>query len=387
MNAKRFVEALRCGAIDPYWAACYHGGGGKGAPPAPDYTGAANAQGAQSQAIATQNTWANRPNMYTPFGSQTWSAAAGTDPATGQAITNWTGNIQLDPDAQAALDAQQRIDAGKSGAAETLLGQASGAFQSPFDWNKMPTAPNVAAYGTDFSAAQKDAYDKMTAMQEPGRTRQREALDTKLANSGLSRDSEAFKRSQQDLSDQFTQADKTTMASALAEGRANEGQRQSEALAANNQQSQLRQQAIAEEAQRRGMSLNELNALLTGTQVSMPQMPSFNAATKADPANLLGAAQAQGQYGLDASKMGTDWGSMLGSAAGVASKIYTSDARLKSNITRIGTHPRGVGLYHYTIDGREEIGVLAQELMFVEPHLVVTMPSGYLAVNYAGLAI
>lgn len=386
MNAKRFIEALRCGAVDPHWAACYHGGG-KGAPPPPDYTGAANAQSAASKEIATQNTWANRPNMYTPFGSQTWSAAAGTDPSTGQPITNWTGNISLDPDSQAALDSQQRIDAGKSGAAETLLGQASSSFQKPFDWSGMPQKVDVAAYGKDLGEAQQDAYTKMTAMQEPGRARQRESLDTKLANSGLSRDSEAFKRSQQDLADQFTQADKSTMAQALSEGRANEQQRQSQALNANNQQSQLRQQAIAEEAQRRGMTLNELNALLTGTQVSMPQMPSFNAATKADAPNLLGAAQAQGQYGLDASKQGTDWGSMLGSAAGTAAKIYMSDARLKSNIRRIGTHPRGVGIYSYTIFGRNEVGVMAQELMHVAPHLVVTMPSGYLAVNYAGLAI
>lgn len=381
---KRFMEALRYGAIDPDHAARYHGGG-KGAPPAPDYTGAANAQGAASQAIATQNTWANRPNVYTPFGNQTWSAAAGTDPATGQAVTNWNQYTTLGPEEQASLDAQNRISAGRSGAAETLLGQATGAFQSPFDWNKMPTAPNVAAYGTDFGAAQKDAYEKMTAMQEPGRTRQRDALDTKLANSGLSRDSEAFKRSQQDLSDQFTQADKTTMAQAMQEGRANEGQRQSEALAANNQQSTLRQQAIAEEAQRRGMTLNELNSLLTGQQVSMPNMPSFNAATKADAPNYLGAAQMQGQYGLDAMNSGTDWGSMLGSAAGTAAKIYMSDARLKSNIRRIGTHPRGVGIYSYTIFGRDDIGVMAQELLHVAPHLVITTPSGYLAVNYAGL--
>jgi len=64
------------------------------------------------------------------------------------------------------------------------------------------------------------------------------------------------------------------------------------------QQSQLRQQAIAEEAQRRGMPLNELNALLTGQQVGMPQMPGFNAAGVAAPSNMLGAAQATGQQSI-----------------------------------------------------------------------------------------
>lgn len=56
-------------------------------------------------------------------------------------------------------------------------------------------------------------------------------------------------------------------------------------------QNQLRQQAIAEEAQRRGMSLNEMNALLSGQQVSMPTMPSFMGAGRAETPNILGATQ------------------------------------------------------------------------------------------------
>ena len=58
-----------------------------------------------------------------------------------------------------------------------------------------------------------------------------------------------------------------------------------------DQQNRLRQQAIAEQMQRRGMSLNEMNALLSGQQVSMPQMPSFTAAGRAETPNILGATQ------------------------------------------------------------------------------------------------
>lgn len=66
-------------------------------------------------------------------------------------------------------------------------------------------------------------------------------------------------------------------------------------------QNRLRQQAIAEQMQRRGMSLNEMNALLSGQQVSMPQMPSFQPAGRAETPNILGATQmgydaALGQY-------------------------------------------------------------------------------------------
>lgn len=58
-----------------------------------------------------------------------------------------------------------------------------------------------------------------------------------------------------------------------------------------DQQNRLRQQAIAEQQMRRGMSLNEMNALLSGQQVQMPTMPSFTAAGRAETPNILGATQ------------------------------------------------------------------------------------------------
>lgn len=58
-------------------------------------------------------------------------------------------------------------------------------------------------------------------------------------------------------------------------------------------QNRLRQQALAEQLQRRGTSLNEMNALLNGQQVQMPQMPSFNQAGMAQTPNLVGALQNQ----------------------------------------------------------------------------------------------
>jgi len=67
-----------------------------------------------------------------------------------------------------------------------------------------------------------------------------------------------------------------------------------------NQQNTLRQQAIAEQAQRRGMSLNEMNALLSGQQVQMPAMPQFNAAGRSETPNLMGAMQNTYQANLDA---------------------------------------------------------------------------------------
>jgi hypothetical protein len=297
MNMQRWLEALRQGAVDPDHAARYHGGG-KGAPPAPDYAGAAAQQGAASQAAQTSATYANRPTVNTPFGSQTWGTGTMVDPATGQTVTTWEQNLNLSPAQQAALNAQQNITRGRSQAAQTLLGQATGAFGTPFNWDDLPDTPGSV------SEAQKNAYATMSAALEPGRTQQRAGLDTKLANMGLGMDSEAARRAQFQLGEQFAQQDKGLLAQALGEGRQDIASQQA-----------LRTAGIAEEAQRRGMPLNELNALLTGQQVSMPQMPSFQAAGAATPANLLGAATQQGQYQLGGMNQGIDWGSLAGTAA------------------------------------------------------------------------
>ena len=154
-----------------------------------------------------------------------------------------------------------------------------------------------------------------------------------------------------------------------------------------NAQNQLRQQAIAEEMQRRGMSLNEMNALLSGQQVAMPQMPTFNTAQRSETPNILGATQ----MGYDAALGATNaqnaaFGNLLGAGAQLGSAAFMfSDRRLKSNIKRVGTHAIGVGIYDYTMMGTPQRGVIAQEVEAVRPDLVKRHASGYLMVNYGGL--
>ncbi len=153
-----------------------------------------------------------------------------------------------------------------------------------------------------------------------------------------------------------------------------------------NAQNQLRQQAIAEQAQRRGMSLNEMNALLSGQQVSMPQMPSFTAAQRSETPNILGATQMGYDAQLGAvNAQNAAFGNLLGAGAQLGSAAFMfSDRRLKSNIKRVGTHAIGVGIYDYTMMGMPQRGVIAQEVEAVRPDLVKRHASGYLMVNYGG---
>lgn len=72
---------------------------------------------------------------------------------------------------------------------------------------------------------------------------------------------------------------------------------------------------------------------------------------------------------------------MLGLAMTAASLF--SDARLKTNIKRVGTHPLGVGVYEYDKFGGRERGVMAQEVEKVMPNAVTTHASGYKKVDYS----
>lgn len=154
-----------------------------------------------------------------------------------------------------------------------------------------------------------------------------------------------------------------------------------------NAQNQLRQQAITEMLQRRGTSLNEMNALLNGQQVQMPNMPSFNQAGLAQTPNYTQALQNTYNGQLAASNaQNASFDNLLGAGAQLGSAAFMfSDRRLKSNMKRVGTHAIGVGIYDYTMLGMPQRGVIAQEVQAVRPDLVKRHANGYLMVNYGGL--
>ena len=152
-------------------------------------------------------------------------------------------------------------------------------------------------------------------------------------------------------------------------------------------ENQARQQALAEAIQMRQMPINEIAALTSGSQIQNPVFQPFTGATvgAAPIAQTMqnAYAGAQNAYNQEvASQNETQKGLFdLGSAA----ITYFSDKRLKSNITRIGTHPLGIGIYEYDIFGRREIGAMAQEVQEVLPEAIHIHPSGFMMVNYGRL--
>jgi len=362
--------------------------GGKGSPAPPDYAGAAREQATSSKEVNTAQTWANRPNINTPVGQQTWSSGSSIDPSTGQPVTAWTQNTTLTPEMQDALSAQQRIGQGRSNAAEGLLGQATEGFNKKFNWEGAPGAGSMGDYDPNKARdrAEQALYQRQVNRIEPMLTQSEGERRTRLANMGVSPEggSEAWTRAQTSMdANRGTQYENAAL-NAISTGGA-EAQRELSLRAGGAQEmDRQRQSYVAEEAQRRGMTLNELNALLTGQQVNMPAFPGAPTSTagSAQALQALNAAGMQGQFTSANKAPGMDWGSAIGGVASAAGAFAASDRRLKKNIKPLGD---GWYEYEYVWGGGRRIGMMAQELMLSRPELVVSHPSGYLMINYGGL--
>jgi len=278
-------------------------------PPAPDYAGAAVAEGQAGKENLAQQTWANRPTQNTPWGSTSWSTGKSVDPATGIPVTTWEQNQTLDPKIQGALENQMNVQEGRTNLAQGQIERVGADLNAPFDWNNLPARPG------SMEEAQQQAYGRIQDFQKPEREQATGELDQQLANQGITPGTPAYETAKRRMADANARADVQNLNASFGEGRAQ-----------GEFQGKTRAQAIAEQAQRRGMSINELNALMSGQQVSTPQMPGFtNSGTSAAP-DLTGAANAQYGSALDATnannaQVGQTWGT-VGSIAAMAAMYY-----------------------------------------------------------------
>jgi len=479
-------------------------------PPAPDYKGAAIATAQGNQAAAQQTTIDNRPNINTPYGSQTWTDTkqfdqAGFDKATadynatakpGQYVSsidgdgnttqqwqpgsgpvgnapdrsafttdNWTQNTTLAPTAQKALDSQMQMQQGRSDIANSLMPRVSDALSAPIDttglqnWGQRYNGPGPITSGFAMNTpttadklqtsigstpyyiqSSGDAiYNQATSRLDPRFNQAQSDLDSRLANQGITAGSDAYNRAQDNLSLQRNDAYQTAMNNATTQsaadasrvqgmdlsaanfgntaqnqvfnqnltanqfqntaiGQSNQAQNQdftqTNANAAYDNNLRISQFNMAE--QQRMLALNEMNSLMTGQQVGMPSMPSFNNATPYSGPNYTGAATAQGQYDMNtynannAASSGLTSGLFgLGGSAlmGMGMSGVFSDSRLKRVVQKLGKLANGLNVYRFKYLGMEgtHVGVMAQEVARMRPDCVTKTESGYLAVDYQKL--
>jgi hypothetical protein len=318
----------------------------------PDPTQAAQIQADSSAHVTSEQTAANRPSMYTPWGNMTWDQTAGKD-AQGRDITNWTGHLGLNDTQQQSLDAQNQAQLGRSQMAEDLLGQTREQMMKPME-----------TY--DGREGADAMYGQMTSRLDPQWEQSSKALEQKLANQGLDPGSEAgniyqgnFDRAKND-----------------AYGSANREATQYGLQYAQGQQA-------LQQAQRTG-SLNLMNAAMSGEQVAQPNMPGFSQAGVSQGNQALQANQQAQQQAQMQNQMYGDIAGGVTSLAGSA--MMFSDERLKTDIVRLPFEVLpGVPVATWKwADGSLGYGVIAQDLEKVRPDLVREV-NGIKMVNYGGL--
>jgi hypothetical protein len=347
--------------------------------------------------------------------------------AQGDELNQWTQNVSLSPEQRAAFDQGNRINAQLGNVAERGVGYVQSALSNPlqgqqYSGNIGATAQNMASSAGDPELlnrqVQNALYRNSTQYLDPQFKQSGDQLANKLANQGITQGSEAYNNAMLNQSNAKQQAYESARNQAVSGGISaaqgmfgmnqqnaalqNQAAQQAyqQALSSGQFQNLTAQQKFAQSQALQQNPLNMLNATRTGQQMqvaNMPQVGQSNPAALQSVAgpDMLGAAQAQGQYSMNSynqqmaayNAMMQGGMSAAGTAAGAGAGMY-SDRRLKKNIKRIGTHALGIGLYTWDyIWGQPFSGVMADEVEKVMPEAVGTHPSGFKWVNYKMLGL
>lgn len=226
------------------------------APAPPDPRETANAQTGTNVSTAVANTALGNVNQVTPYGSLTYDQTGDftwTDPYTNQTYTipRYTATTSLSPEGQAIHD--QNVG--------TQLNLATtGNNLSSFLQDYMGSQPNF-----DTSAVEGRLAELGRQRLDPMMEERRNATATRLANQGIAQGSEAYNREMGLL-----------------------GQQENDAY--NNLFLSGRGQALNELFATRNQPINEITALLSGSQVQNPMVSMSTPAQipTTDVAGLIG---------------------------------------------------------------------------------------------------
>ena len=318
-------------------------------PPDPKETSAASTGTSVATALANANL--QNVSQVTPNGSLTYDQT-GTynfrDPYTGQSydIPQFTATTTLSPEQQklADLNNQTQENLGNIGVQQSS--KIGSLLNTPFD-------PNSAVEGKIDALGQ--------ARLDPQFAREEDALRTRLVNQGIQPGSPAWNAEmtqfQQGKNDAFNQL-----------------------YLSGNQQAFQQAQAT------RNQPINEVTALLSGSQVSQPNFQNVHEPTipTTDNAGIINTnynQKLQG-YQLEQQQQQALLGGLFG--LGAAGVYKFSDRRLKKDIKKVGKTKDGQAIYSYKYKGDDtpQMGLMAQDVKKKHPEAVITTPSGFLAVDY-----
>jgi hypothetical protein len=332
----------------------YMGGGKAKTNNAPDPYATAAAQFQQNKDQANFEARLNRYTQKNPLGEVSWINSGTPD------NPNWTQNTTLSPEQQSLYNSQM-------GTQNNLATQAGNYA------NRMPGMLSSDPQGGDLATRQHVEAALMERL-NPYLEQDRQALNTQLANQGLTYGGEAYGRAQQDMSRRVNDARLAVIGAGGDE------------MARAQQMENIR----------RNQGLTELSALMQGSgNVNLPAYgggTTISGGAAPDIAGLINAnyqAQLSQANAGQSSKNGLMGGGMsaLGSLGGAA--ISKSDKRLKQDIEKVG-QANGHNLYEFSYKDNPEKryrGVMAQEVIETNPDAVVLLDDGYLAVDYGLLGL
>jgi len=317
-------------------------------PKAPDPNATAAAQGQWNSFTAQQTQAMNMVNQNSPWGSLTNTQTGMQtiiDP-NGKAIQvpQYTQNVTLSPTQQAIFDKSQQTELDLANLANSQLGKVGDILDKPFEF--------------DNQAAADWAYDLGATRLDPRFAQEQEKLRTQLINSGIRPGSAAFDQQMSQL-----------------------GQTKNDAY--NQLMLTGRSQAFNEAMATRNQPLNEIIGLMSGTQIQNPTS-TFAQAPQVGVGGVDYTGLVNQKYQADMQAHQSQMGGLFGLGASLIKAIPWSDRRLKTDIKRVGTLDNGLGVYSYRLKGENhyQIGVMAQEVLEVDPQAIVHDPSGFMKVDY-----
>jgi len=242
-------------------------------PPAPDYRGAAVAQGQANIDAARATAKLGNPSFINPLGRRDVDFR----PDDEVFITD-----TLTPLGQTRLDQEQRIGTQLGGIAEQGLTEVGKGLGTPFDLSQ------VSDITTQPTVAGRDAISNaIMAREQPLLDAERQAMQTDLLVRGHNPGGIAFEGAMDQLD---RKENDLRLASILASG--------GEQSRLYGLQAGERGRGIQEQAFLRSLPLSEVNALRTGNQPMLPQFQGYQGATIAPP-NILGATGMQHQAAMN----------------------------------------------------------------------------------------
>ena len=238
-------------------------------PPAPDYTGAAVAQGAANKDAAIASANLNNPNINSVYGTQTWSG--------GEDGSRPTMTQTLSP-AQMALYNQQLQTKGLLAGLGTQGAQAlQGVVGKNLDLSGAPQTP------ADYGATRDQIINAQMARVNEDAGVSRDEAQSNLIASGIREGTKAYQDKMNLIQRGVNDAKNVAI-----------GNASTQTQQAYQQDAQRRKDSIAELLAQRQTPLNEINALMSGSQVNNPfAVPGASQNSNVAPAPIFGAAQAQ----------------------------------------------------------------------------------------------